>query len=719
MKKLFNYAMLGAIALAGATGLTACSSSDDAVVEKNPTYDPATNSVTTQFVLNVSSATNGTTRQSATTVQKDNNFRGIQNAMLISMTANKATSFLAPYFGETSGITNIKSFDLGTLYAANAVTNDNADNDENSTNRNSSSHRVIELTLPLTTDAMLVYGRAIKSGTEEENGSVEMTINTTEPSNTTFKLVPRVGEDATAYEQTCNLAALILNRIMKTSVAENLATGTKFSRHNYEQVGDLSALSWVGLGTATGTLAPLQDNLRTVYKAITTYGSDEIRSGSAASICSMMKDAYSVVKSVYDATATTDDELNAQRLANEIIQRIGNYFDAEDADFPFKALGSTTETNSIIQILVSNNFAEASAFTGSGAYAKVTNDYFKNFPVSFKLPAGVSQLYFETLTETAGSISGNGFSYKNPSQSLIEISKEIKAEKYMYPSELLYFDNSLLRVTDAEKDPDDYPNGYNKWDTDTWTGWTTGKVSSSTRSVAVKNNINYGVAMLQAKVALDGTSFQDNRQAIVTTEENQVLEVDDVKKFTLTGILIGGQYKELGWNYLTTGVGTDNKDFVIYDNQIPGSGTIPTATGEENYTLVFDNWTSESSQEDVLIALEFKNGNEKDFYGKGNMIPKGGTFYLVGKLELGSNTISTWDTYYPIPPYTNDGASTQTSRIFTQDYMTTATFKIGAESLKNAYNTVPDLRASQTSLGLSVDLKWQPGISFENVILGQ
>jgi hypothetical protein len=44
--------------------------------------------------------------------------------------------------------------------------------------------------------------------------------------------------------------------------------------------------------------------------------------------------------------------------------------------------------------------------------------------------------------------------------------------------------------------------------------------------------------------------------------------------------------------------------------------------------------------------------------------------------------------------------------------MTSATFKIGATSLQNAYTTIPDLRASQISLGLSVDLNWREGLNF-------
>jgi hypothetical protein len=57
--------------------------------------------------------------------------------------------------------------------------------------------------------------------------------------------------------------------------------------------------------------------------------------------------------------------------------------------------------------------------------------------------------------------------------------------------------------------------------------------------------------------------------------------------------------------------------------------------------------------------------------------------------------------------------------VFIQDYLTTATFKIGANSLKNAFITVPDLRSTQTSLGLSVDLNWREGLNFSDVTLGQ
>jgi hypothetical protein len=484
----------------------------------------------------------------------------------------------------------------------------------------------------------------------------------------------------------------------------------------------MDALSWRSLGTKTdaqiAALAPLQENLAKAYKIIQTTYSDgtSVHAGSSASVCSVIKDIYAIASSVADATATNDDELNAQRLADVILARIGFYFTQSGEIFTFKNLGEVATDGTPKHTLVANGVATAADFAASGKFGKVTDAYLKKFPVEFNLPEGVSQLDFTAFNEEGTT---GGFAYKTlaNSHSLIDIANTLNPAKYTYPAELLYFDNSPLRVTDSEKDAKDYPNGYNTWDNDAWTGWTIGKVASTTRSVAVKNNINYGVAMLQTKVTIDNTvtDFLDNHPAA----DNFSLKKADIEGFTLTGVLVGGQYQQVGWNYLSTGDGTNNanKDFVIFDNKVV-SGTVPTPSGDENYTLVFDNYAG-STQSDVLVALEFKNGNDKDIYGKGGMIPKGGTFYLVGKLQLSSpvtGSTITWPTTYAIPPYDANGESTKTTRVFIQDFMTTATFKIGAESLQNAFTTVPDLRASQTSLGLSVDLNWRPGLSFETVL---
>ena len=108
------------------------------------------------------------------------------------------------------------------------------------------------------------------------------------------------------------------------------------------------------------------------------------------------------------------------------------------------------------------------------------------------------------------------------------------------------------------------------------------------------------------------------------------------------------------------------------------------------------------------------------------MIRNGGTFYITGKLDPDANRSTTdrsegitWPTKYALPPYDTDGNTIKERRVFIQDYMTTANFVLGEYSLQHALVSVPDLRSSQISLGLSVDLSWSTGLSFNDVILGE
>lgn len=496
MKKYLHFAYASAIALIGTYGFTACSSSEDVVdeiisdvqeeVADNPTYDPVAQTVTAQFVLNVSSATGAATRQSATTVQKNGNFRGMKDAKLIGM-ATGNSSWLAPFAGGstitdwTASGTKAKTYDLGTLYGAGAVNNSGTNNAENS------SRRIVELTLPLTTDAMLVYARAIPSGTDEENGKVTVNI-TNNPENITFDLVSRLNSRQSEYNQTCNLAALIINRILKSEVAA--AASYSYEGHSNEE--PLPAISWREIGKTLkdgGSLPPLQENLAMVYNKITTLGSNEVRAGSASAVCSMVYNIYQTLTSALSATPTTDGELNAQRLAEKIKSRIDNYFNvgATEAATAFRAIGDESTESTIVYGLVQvANVMTSTQYNTN--YGSVAHGDLMGFPTSFKLPLGAAQLFFTDFNTDA---STGGFSYKNPSTSLLDLSTTIDPAHYMYPSELLYFNNSALYVNDTKKSADDYPNGYNTWDGYNWAAasWTNAAVKSTTRSVAVKNNI--------------------------------------------------------------------------------------------------------------------------------------------------------------------------------------------------------------------------------------
>ena len=69
MKKIQQLALMSAIALTGAVGFTACSSSDDVSQDvSNPNFNPQTNEVLAKFVFNVSTG-NSTTRQTSAATQ--------------------------------------------------------------------------------------------------------------------------------------------------------------------------------------------------------------------------------------------------------------------------------------------------------------------------------------------------------------------------------------------------------------------------------------------------------------------------------------------------------------------------------------------------------------------------------------------------------------------------------------------------------------------------
>ena len=706
MKKNFIYALLSAIALTGSVGFSACSSNEDDVT--NPNYNPETKTVTTKFVLNVAYADPSATptRQSSTTVQKATNFRGLKDAKLIAL--GTGNSNLAPYAGgATTGAGYVKKvFDLGTLYSSTAIT---PSNNENGHATNTGSHRVLQLELPIGADAMLVYARAIPSGDAEEDGKVDISLNDN-PESTTFKLVSRlkgstasnIADKSGKYNQTLNLTALILNRIMLSEISP-MASG--YSHNSINQETALPAVKWSEItGTGNGLPALLQQ----AYAKMGVKDGEK-RNGSSKGVRYQVADIYKTITAVLSATATDDTELNAQRLAAEIKARIEKYFDVTSTSFAFNNIGDASSSGTIVYALVT-----AGALTDQNAYnslyGNVTSDDLEGFPGSFGIPEGAAVL--KANTTAAGP-----FVYVNSTSDTDHslLAGSTTPDKYMYPAELLYFDNSALYVSDVEKAESDYPDGYKTWDNYSWTSnsWKLQSVSSSTVSVAVKNNINYGVAMLQTKVGFatlaEGGKYEDNRNHI-TGETNLSLTKAQMGGFKLTGVLIGNQNNQLDWKYLASGA---SSDYVIYDKKIPASFDIPTSAGNENYTLVFDNWVSGDTQtSDVYVALEFQNNSGVAFFGNENLIPTGSTFYLVGKLTLanGTGTLS-WDPNYAIPPYAS-GVSTETPRVFIQNYMTTATFNIGATSLQKAYLTVPDLRSTQMSLGLSVDLSWKQGLTF-------
>ncbi len=691
MKKLFNFALFGAIALTGAVGITSCSSSDEATADVNPTYDPETNTVTSQFVLNIASDTksNNSTRSGATTVQAGgDNFRGIDNTFLFAF----QTSGKGFVDATSAGAAAANRYDLGTVAAPSSL------------NDGSNSHRILELAMPTGTDAMLFYGKAIKASDADANefGKVTYSVSGSTATAFQFDLNKRVGENVTRYEHTAQVLAAIMTKIINVSGTYTVVKANYPSWPGSE--GEVLTSTWKDLNPTTQgrALSPLEEILYKAFTTLTSYGDDELRGGSSNAIHTTVKDLYSVTIKVATATPTSPYEELAKHLAQQINTQITSYFTSSD-------------TEAITGFKGVDGVKSSMGASWNNDWNDVLSTELENFPITtFNIPEGAAQLDYTATTNT--------FTHKHYGTSLLDKSISTDPEAYMFPAELMYRCNSGVRTSNKEKTSSSgYPNGVANWDDNSkWdSDWTGTSVTSSTRATAMTQNVNYGVAMLKATVSIkEGvSSLVDNRAVLNAGESNQSFTLANTD-FTWTGVIVGGQPATVDWQFLPPTSSTFDK--LVYDNRVTGvaSGTaVPKTAGSAsapNYTILFDNYTSAASQGKVRVALQFVN-NGDDFWGRDNLIRKGQTFYLVAELDPTGKAISAenWDTYYQVPPLDATGKSTKTTRVFVQDYMTTANFEIAGTSLQGAYVTIPDLRSSQLSFGLSVDLDWRTGLTFD------
>jgi len=450
----------------------------------------------------------------------------------------------------------------------------------------------------------------------------------------------------------------------------------------------------------------------------------------------MIKDLDEIIQPVANATPTSVIEAVAKEVAKEIRTEIAKYVNVE-----------TTAWNSIGSIKTALGVSYDDVTGSLGAFPDVL----------FNVPLGAACVSYDiTNNEYSPRTNIPTYSMSGTTGSTFDIFN------YRYPAELCYFGNSPIRVTDQTVLAAEYPQGVTNWDTESsWTSkaWssTPAHVLSTTRSVAMKNNINYGTALLKTTVRYGAAVLKDNNTKIQqdrkgSTEAPITIATEGATPFSLTGILIGGVNPKVGWNYLPT----DPTAFTsfIYDNAlVAGSKAIPSYDGTKtpaqlqnspNYTLVWDNWNQTNvgaKQNVVYVALEFVNNSNKDFWGMNNLIRQGNTFYITGKLDpdeasaaklaaLGKTAEQyaankslgvDWPTAaapYALPPYDGSGNTIEQRRVFIQDHVTEANFVINENSLKYALIAVPDLRSAQISLGLSVDLEWKNGLNFEDIILG-
>ena len=617
MKKMFKYASLGAIALVGAVSFSACSSSDEIV--DNPNYNPVDNTVKTQFTISLPQNVVKGTRQSAATVQNDqnnNSFRGFDNMVLIPYASVSGSDVSGNRLTATSITLKPASGSDNTLPASGL-------------NTSSNSYVYSDVNIPLGTSGFLFYGKAVDAGTDKfvdgyltaapagltgENTGFSFALNPTKPSDNDGK------------------AGALLTYINSIAAA----------------APEAPAKAWY---------TPLLDGgnagLLGLYNNFVT-----LKAGSSTSVQAALEDLYESLKN------------NTDPASQAVCKAI---------------LGSGENTMAEYD----GAKAENQRLTLKTAVA--------GYPTDINLPDGAVGLTWSNATPAVASWLNDNSAWSTGSTTVTAL------DKYVYPASLYYRANSPVTVSNS-KQSDNY--GSSTWaqivDATNGLYKNGSSVGSSTQSVALVEQIQYAVALLESHVKIAATTLKDRKGDVI----NIGTGTTDDGTFKLTGILIGGQ-KNVDWQFLPT-TATGASIYTIYDKDIPANVLSSTGSDATNYTLALENTVNEP----VYVALEFEN-NAKDFIGKDGLIAKGTKFYLVAKLDPTDKT--------------GEGhtASGDLTKVFMQDYKTIVTFTIKENSdvsgsdptvypdgLGAAYNVIPDLRTPKMELGLSVDLTWQSGLTF-------
>ncbi len=739
--------------------------------------DPEVREVNTQFVFNIATSA-AQTKQASDAVQEGANpvFRGISDAKLMSYTLSQDGEILKQDAAPS------KVYDLSQLVAS-----------------GSGPRRVLEMSLPIQTNTLLLYGRApvrtdVTGGFSAKDyyGYLDDYTVSNVVGSGNFQLGKRL-QNETGFYAMEKLIAGVLTVIMNTSMTTETGRESITFGDVTITTDEYPDLWWYMYYKPDGhsdtgkspvetdkDRYPLEEKLGHLYKEMTsiyyntTTQETELRAGSGVATLRIVTDLWSVINSVRCATPLSKAEAVAKAFAERVHIHIQKYFTGSVpstggpvTDVAFKSvsdIGANLIGGSINAEPVSpdlywpNNETVKSYKPTTDELAGLTAKSPADFPANFDIMRGAAYMAFDAThyffyypkyfnTSATGGIPDG------------DVTNGFSAGSYYYPAELLYFGNSPLRTSALEHKVNDYPETVAAWNTDTeWAKTTTdGKddwkgthVSSTTHSVAMQYPIRYGVSMLETKVGYTSEVMSqryllDNNHAVqkrvVEAQGGTLGDNEEPDKhiaitngsFKLVGVVVGGQPQNVGWDFLPRKAPGTEKivtgfiyDKAVTNQAVPADGSPFTP----NYTVVFDNYSESGyesrtegnfGQEKVYVALEFQNCTGEDFYGNFNLIRNEGYFYLIGEVDPAKGGEVSWPTDgYVIPPYKydNSGIYIGIPRVFIQDYKTSVTFKFGLNSLKYAYLTVPDLRASSLTMGLSVDIEWKQGLKYDEVVIG-
>ena len=796
MKKLL-FITLG---LAALFGLTAC------VEQQNvsPTFNPVDNTINTEFVFNISSIVgDGTpgTKQLDSNVQAHGNFRGIDNATLFAIVdSTVSTSTSQPARKMVVPTTNAQAMrDLSSILQQSAL----ADTVHGGT-------RIIEINLPVKTNQLVFYAKAAKQhianlSDKELYGSLQYT---TTQSNY-INLADMIGSyaerrlskaDSLPFENMQTLILKTYNGLFRTGVNctsawydTTLANNTIVFQGGVPESYTVTKMHWADYAMAADDAHPYspyfyQDNQGIIYtspaegrsrataselekilgKAYTAFASEtvpgEVRAGSGSSAARGLSDLYNIVSAGASATPVNLQEKVSQVIFKKLASTIVKLTDPVPSSLTGERVWKTP--SAVKEVVQESSMVLADSYS------------ITRFPGQMNLPLGAVTIGLDSIYVIPASQSSTGadtrilqVKYTSSLDTLLN-GRGSESNLYTYPPELCYYGNSSIRVNNTNNNkvfPDSYTTWYNN---DSWegNGWLAdgSAITNETRAIALTNTIQYGVSLLASRIIMSGGDYTDNGLSLAG--QTKSFTFDPSHYIEWTGILIGGQPEQVGWDYLLKSTGTGESavkagtNAIVYDkvnyrisekgtnqdtcgfrinfnaaNYVGASGGTASAEGAfTNYTLLYDNVdpyaTSDAQQGDVLVALEFVNHLGQDFWGLQGLIRDGATFYLFARLTPTPSTADAetfWtnlfanggnNNNYLLVPYNNTGTRSSNAsfgvsrpirRVFVQDVKTGVTFRFGKDALKHAYVAIPDLRSAKISLGMAVDLNWTEGLTYE------
>lgn len=286
-----------------------------------------------------------------------------------------------------------------------------------------------------------------------------------------------------------------------------------------------------------------------------------------------------------------------------------------------------------------------------------------NYPRNINLPDGAAALRW----------TGDKFEPQMQTTTLDDINS---VSRFVYPPALYYFVDSKIKTSPDLKN---YADDHNNNSSLTWNGFldtfTKTEIESTTKTVAIKDPLQYAVAHLTMEVKAGAESLEYG------AGNTKTIPISDLK---LKGVIIGGQ-RSVGYDFKPISNSLYDVNFV-YDSQV--SGPLNTA-GETYHTLALQSYDGEN----VNIILEFQYSDREEATGfkclNGFVYP-GTRFYLVGEVKLNDNAVNETDDYK--------------KRVFTQDY--TTTIKMTVNSLENAYNVLPSLLSNSLEIGVMITPQW-------------